>query len=313
MSKTKFTKEQELKIIDYYNQGNSVSICSSKFGCVETTICNILKRNGFLARKTNSKEREQLICDLYLSGKSTKEIENIIGLKQFSILRYLKKNDIKRRTNGEVHKKYTINENYFEEINTSDKAYFLGLLVSDGYGSSNGFQINLQIGDIDILKTFTEYINYNGTIKIAQDNRKESYKDIAKLIICCQKIGNDLIQYGITKGKSHNAFFPDIPEEFYSHFIRGVFDGDGSIFIKTYKSGTFGICGNKPLLEKIRNVLIEKCSIPIQSVYQPNKDKGFVKLQVTKKDSILKIRDFLYKDCKNLYIARKYNKMFFLK
>lgn len=311
MSRAKFTKEQELEIINYYQIGNSADTCAEKYNCVQQTVLNILQRHDIKARATNSVERELLICDLYLSGKTGKEIAQIIGISQPGIYRYLRKHNVLSRTNGETHKKYTIDENYFTQINTKDKAYFLGLLVSDGYGNSNGFQINLQVGDIDILKTFTNYISYNGPINIAKDNRKESYKDMARLIVCCQKIGNDLIQYGITKGKSYNAFFPDIPEEFHSHFIRGVFDGDGSIFVrKTLNSGGFSICGNNLLVEEIRKILINKCDIHIATCKQRNERSGFTIFAVTKKATILKIRDYLYNDCGDTFIKRKHSKMY---
>ena len=63
--------------------------------------------------------------------------------------------------------KYTFNKDYFERIDSKDKAYFLGLLYADGCNSISATKqhhtivLNLQEKDKDILDIFNKYINSN--------------------------------------------------------------------------------------------------------------------------------------------------------
>lgn len=81
-------------------------------------------------------------------------------------------------------KKYTFNKNYFEKIDSEDKAYFLGLLYADGCNSTSATQnhasivLNLQEGDKEILEKFMKYINSNKPLlyRPKQENHNPQYR-----------------------------------------------------------------------------------------------------------------------------------------
>lgn len=250
------------------------------------------------------------IKNLYLSGKPCSQICVLFNCHESTIKNKLKELNVKFRTNGEAHKKYSLDEKYFEKIDTKDKAYFLGLLIADGHANKKGFEISLQIEDRKVIDLFKSYIKYTGNLKIKKDSRKEIYKDSVRLTISRQKIAIDLSKFGIKQGKSYNAYFPDIPEEFHSHFIRGVFDGDGCICYSENRRNIFDICGNQELIEEIKNCLMRNCNITNKKLNNPNKNKNFVHLVVGNKKEIENIRNFIYSDCENLFINRKHYKMF---
>lgn len=117
------------------------------------------------------------------------------------------------------------NDDYFETIDTEDKAYFLGLLFADGnvYMARHRVQITLANEDAYILNKFSECIGYSG--KLYSDRGKYS-----KLILPSKKMCNDLISLGCTANKSLTLQFPTgVPIELLHHFIRGAFDGDGHV------------------------------------------------------------------------------------
>ena len=64
---------------------------------------------------------------------------------------------------------YTINENSFSTIDSPDKAYWLGVMYSDGYISkteyTNKFGISVAERDKKWLEKFKQFLNYNGAIK----------------------------------------------------------------------------------------------------------------------------------------------------
>jgi hypothetical protein len=117
------------------------------------------------------------------------------------------------------------NDDYFETIDTEDKAYFLGLLFADGniYTARNRVQITLANEDAYILQAFAIAIGYTGKMYI--DREKYS-----KLILPSKKMCEDLTKLGCTPNKSLTLQFPTkVSDKLMHHFIRGCFDGDGHV------------------------------------------------------------------------------------
>jgi len=133
---------------------------------------------------------------------------------------------------------YTLNESYFEIIDTQDKAYFLGLTVADGNISKklpNRQQV-LKLGLIDKepLEVFAKYLETNKkiyTIDNSKNKSRYSQKTSYRLDITSQKICDDLANLGVLPNKTFNENIPNIPDNLFHHFVRGFFDGDGSVFL----------------------------------------------------------------------------------
>lgn len=129
------------------------------------------------------------------------------------------------------------NENYFDIIDTPQKAYFLGLLYADGCIShttrTSGsicyiMAIALQEDDKYVLEKFRiEMERPNNLLFIrGNDHRKAKFC----FTVSGEKIHHDLEKHGCVERKSLILQFPTtVPEELMSHFIRGYFDGDGCI------------------------------------------------------------------------------------
>jgi len=140
-----------------------------------------------------------------------------------------------------IHPKYKIDEKFFEKINREDKAYLFGFLLTDGTIDGNKkhkrIVLNLDIKDKHILETFKKYLKT--TKPIAYTKRKErKYKyhtyparEYGTLTISNSKMHRDIIKLGLKPNKTKTVKFPTnkiIPHKFMRHFIRGVFDGDGT-------------------------------------------------------------------------------------
>ena len=124
-----------------------------------------------------------------------------------------------------MKRKFNFKDEYFEQIDTEAKAYFLGLLFADGnvYKKRHRVQITLANEDAYILQEFANELDYSG--KLYSDRGKYS-----KLILPSKRMCDDLYLLGCTERKSLTLKFPNrIPAELMNHFIRGCFDGDGHI------------------------------------------------------------------------------------
>lgn len=143
----------------------------------------------------------------------------------------MNKYDVPIKRKGQS-KNRLVNENYFEKIDSKEKAYFLGLLFTDGGVSldkerSPMIQLQLKSSDVDILQKLRTELNVHSSIRY--DKRKN--KETAILLFRNQKIANDLKQYGIIPNKTYETkHLPQVPNEFESDFLRGCLDGDGSIY-----------------------------------------------------------------------------------
>lgn len=122
-------------------------------------------------------------------------------------------------------RKYKVNESYFENIDSEEKAYWLGFIFADGCVYSNKcVAIELAIKDENHLLKFISHLDSNYILSYPKN------RNSCKLLIGSVKMVNDLLKYGCTSKKSLTLKFPDnINEDLKRHFIRGYFDGDGCI------------------------------------------------------------------------------------
>lgn len=118
-----------------------------------------------------------------------------------------------------------LNDNYMSIIDTEEKAYILGLIASDGNIGKNGTtSLFLHKKDIDIIQQISNILN----IKI---QNYKSHKKMYGININSKQISSDICKHLNIKPmkKSDIVNFPNITKELERHFIRGYFDGDGSI------------------------------------------------------------------------------------
>lgn len=134
----------------------------------------------------------------------------------------------------------SVNNKYFEIINTEDKAYWLGFITADGciYKRKNGnsytLYISLSSKDEKHLIKFKNDIESEHLIyKRKMTTLKGTDIESVRIAISNQDICNDLIKLGITERKSLTCRSPVVPDEvpleLERHFWRGVIDGDGTI------------------------------------------------------------------------------------
>lgn len=204
--------------------------------------------------------------------------------------------------------KINLNENYFSEIDTHKKAYFLGLLFSDGYICSNVYKtsktvgIALQLEDKYILEEFKKELE--AEVKISE------YKNSAKLTISNLKMYKDLKSLGIKEKKSSKDHdFPPIKKEFYNSFILGYFDGDGCITIKATKAIVVTISGNsRSFFEQMQKILLENFDIETNIREETGKRKNPLYILYFKgRTNQLKFKNNMYSDS-GIYLTRKHAK-----
>ena len=122
-------KETEYQIVvDLYKQGLSQADISEKLNISNWTVRRIFEKYG-ISRKDKPErftETEKAdVEELYIQGKTCQQIAELYGVSKCTISRLLCKNNIETREPSQYMRKYSINEDFFDVINTPEKAYVI--------------------------------------------------------------------------------------------------------------------------------------------------------------------------------------------
>lgn len=209
-----------------------------------------------------SKETLESLIKMYQDNTSIREISRKTGFNRGTLSRMFERLNVKT-TKGNHYRTYFFDFNYFEKIDSSNKAYWLGFLYADGcilpvnrYGEQT-FKLQLGEKDIDALEKFKEDIQSTYPIRRDDSHRikNPNYQAMVLLEQRSQKTVDDLKKLGCVESKSLVLEFPtkeQVPEKYIYDFIRGYFDGDGSIsFFKKQNVFQISFVGTEKFIRKL--------------------------------------------------------------
>ena len=182
-----------------------------------------------MGKEKLSKEQKEEILEISHRYTSS-ELAKMYDCSRSLILKIWMDNNYKKETNNT----YYVNRNYFKQINTSNKAYVLGFIASDGTlykrnGHSGLIQIKLQESDEQILKDILQDMDSTYPVNHVKNG---NFNQVA-ISITSKDLYEQLINIGISQNKTWNLslynILSHIPDEYRIDFIRGYFDGDGCI------------------------------------------------------------------------------------
>lgn len=292
----KYSNEIKEKIKNLYSQNKNTVEISNELGISQTGVERFLKKSSLYVKKINSKislKQIENIIDLFVNKKmNAVEISKIYFCSDSLIRKLLQKNNINTGLEGRYNK--ASNLDYFERIDTEQKAYLLGFIYTDGSIDKTQRTLSIEINkkDIEILKSICNIFN------LSFEEIKITRKNCVKLSIHSKKLCLDLCNLNVKPNKTYMNDIPDIPLEYYSHFLRGLIDGDGSITNTT-------IClysKNLNLINNVKNVFLS-LSIPENKIHVYFKD-SCSRISVFQKEYRKILFDYLYKDA-TIYLNRK--------
>lgn len=226
------------------------------------------------------------------------------------------------------------NTNYFDNIKTEAQAYILGYLLADGSITKNRLYISSIDKDrVDFIKSELESEH-----KLRKESNKGGYdnaKPIYRLTIERKNAWTNLYAY---KKDSNNLTIPNLKPELIRHFVRGFFDGDGSVYhwinqgktLKKYsyyntKAGRVkkllpeeqwkvqeyamlrGECTIIACDSMIKELSTLYTTLDIKHRFKKSTSDLVSYIVVTNKKDITKLYDYIYKDA-NYYLQRKKDK-----
>ena len=260
-----------------------------------------------MPRKVITEELKQEIIKYYLSQPmTTKQVEDKYELSHPTITKILK--DVPKYTKAKLNNP-NMKEHFFQKINEEAKAYFLGLLISDGNvfkdntGRQASISITLDLKDEYMLEKFKEVLQANTSV--GYDGR-----GCGQIAVRSNIMAEDLAKYGVVPRKSYNTYLPLISKEMMPHLIRGIFDGDGSIMAKPNPSNdghnrflhSISFCGTHQLMEDISNYILE--NLGIKTAVYDYKDRNLSELKIQNIDNIAKFGYWIYRNS-TIFLNRK--------
>lgn len=225
-TKKEILYENGSQIINLYNSGSSIQKIVKIYGIHKNLISNYLKENNITVKNNIKIEFDyDYAIKLFNDGYSLNKISQILNIRRSKIANVIKDADIKIP----YHEKFKfLNKDYFSTINSNEKAYFLGFIYADGHINikRNSLKIDLSSKDSHILQSFSDILYGNNYVKTYTRNDK----NYAYLQVVSKQIVSDLKNSGLKQQKTCDLQFPNIEEKYWSHFMRGLIDGDGCIY-----------------------------------------------------------------------------------
>lgn len=314
------------EIAKLYLSGKTMKEIAEIYNVSIPTIKNRLDKEN-VKRRTSSevhkkyKFNEEEMIQLYLSGKNLIELGQKYNVGYVTIKLRLVEHGVKLRTRSESKKiefqeynpnkhgrKFFLNHKYFQNWN-KNMAYIVGFLSADGYVSNKGtLKITLQEKDIELLYKINKELESSYPVKKLLSKCGDKYHPSCELLINSKHMVNDLINIGVTQRKSFTIRMDDIPNKYRIDFIRGYFDGDGSVgeqWSKKSKKPMLRVrifSGSQKLLYQIVQELY-LFHVPMVNV-RKSKGKELYNIEYSQKASEI-IYNLFYGDNPEIYLTRK--------
>ncbi len=211
-------------------------------------------------------------------------------------------------------RRYRLDETIFQKIESEEQAYWLGFLYADGYNGESKGMIRLGLAEIDALHIdkFKTFLKSNSPCKIYPPRRLRE-QPMHVVDINSTKLSKDLSAVGCMQAKTFKIRFPHwLDKSLHKHFIRGYFDGDGSVgkYINNRNSVncSASIVSNIDFLKDIQTIIKNESAVNFSLSKTFNKNRTSVRaLYSSGNIQILKFLHWMYNES-NVYLERKYNK-----
>jgi transposase-like protein len=251
-SNKRSSPETEGLVLRLYDEGHTWREINEQAGITSVTLAKILTRNGReFSRRSDAEANAEVIGSLYETGSSTRDISRILGHSKSTV------NAAIVRHGGKLRQVLGCEyPDFFEQVDTPEKAYWLGFISADGcvvstekYPEGSHLAVQLGIQDKDHLLKLREALGAHagvrtGTHPASQGGRLKA-RGYASLAVGSRRLTKSLIALGVTPRKSATVQPWGGPADLMPHYWRGLFDGDGSLAKKTAGQYQAFLCGSE--------------------------------------------------------------------
>lgn len=323
MGRAKELTQNQLEEIKRLNEeGWSTKQIYERMGITKSQAYGAIRRMGLKSNcnRTMTPDNIKLIKEKYLEGETIEEITDKYFKDKYcsgEINMVLRKLGI-TRPNGTQAK---INHNYFENIDNEHKAYWLGFIYADGSISKKVYEKGSYTYRLRMELMFEDkYILEQMALDLESDLKPKEYynnkvhfkgydkpKHNAYIMFSSKKMGEDLVKLGVIPNKTFVLkSLPNIPNNLMKHFIRGYFDGDGSVYFTSKENSIrTAFYGTHDFISSIQDFLIEELGLTKKKITdQKGANVSFI--NIAKQES-RELYHYMYDEA-TIFLNRKYEK-----
>lgn len=300
----------EMQIIQNLQNGKTVSdVCKlfkvSKELIGRLTLKHGLRRKGEYLHSVSKEEMDKMV-EMHLSGKTYRFIEKELGRSYDAVNSALNSRGYFNSGREGANRIHNVDIHSFDVIDGNEKAYWLGVLMADGSNDQKKYKISFTQAENnkELAYKFKDFLKSDHPVIITKRSLKNSnWQDVYGLHITSKTLSQSLAKHGVVQNKTNICKFPEINPEYYSHFIRGYFDGDGYIN-GTSKPILVSLIGTYSFLEAIHNIL----NIPTHSIKHRNsKHSELVFTNNLCGETARNFCNYIYNNA-TIFLERKYNR-----
>jgi len=247
--------------------------------------------------------------------KSQYDIANELGVTQWKVAQLMRAYNIPRKPKFRKlpHRLCEVDHHALDDL-TPKAAWVVGWLLSDGfvYPQAGCFGLKLSSVDIDVLEDIRCFFGYTGPILRYSSylERTGNSYETRELKISSPLLLQTLSTFELTGKKTEREVFPQKildteDEQIIRNFIKGVFEGDGSIMCDGKSSVCFQIVGTKELLTDIQECLMRYVGVGRTKLTHNTKVSNHYALRYRGRFQAMGIFNWIYKGSR-WHLKRKY-------
>jgi lambda repressor-like predicted transcriptional regulator len=248
-SNRRSSPETEAHILSLYDAGLTWKEINAQAGVTSTTVAKVLERNGrqFDRKPESAEAKAEIIAALVKDGKSARAIGRMLGHSKSTICNIIA--DSGSETGRLVGCEYP---DFFDEIDTPEKAYWLGFISADGcivatprHPEGSHLAVQLGIRDYEHLVKLKTALGAYTTVRKGIQRGDWGTRGSATLTVTPRRLIDSLLALGVTPRKSATLEPWNGPVDLMPHYWRGMIDGDGSLAFKGDGVYTVFLCGSE--------------------------------------------------------------------
>ena len=239
-------------------------------------------------------QQKQAILVAFSNGEECRSIPALLGVSGRSVAKVLAEFDI----NTKRKNRYTLDEIYFDKIDTPIKSYLLGLMAADGCVTDKNY-IVLESIDRELVDLLAREIEFSGEIR---EIDRSPHKPHFRINFSSQRLAKSLHQWQIVTNRMASDSYRFPSAEYLNYYVLGYFDGDGCAYPNKGRSGGLVcIVGSRNFAEELSKVMEMGSTIA-------HSHNVVYYWRIFSRTSIQKFYDLMYR-YPNLGLARKKEKI----
>ena len=310
----RFDEKTWSEIVEKYrDSGHSLYDLAAEYNSCNTTISDGLKSRGVLIRTSSeaarlyTDEQKDKAIENYMEGSTSELAGSFSNISSSTILRWLKERGYQVRHQSD----YGGNQVFFSTLRCEKSCYWFGFLCADGNIVNTYVRTLLSSKDLRHLELLHRHLDYTKPIKIFKATREWEGRDAKEYEYALSLVGSssmvkDLTRHGLLsiKDGDYNPL-ENFNDEQLRWFIRGYFDGDGSVYKDNRNNWHWYICAqHQGLLNYIGKRILFLKTV---NIYKSGKYKGNIyRLVYCGNQVVADICEWLYGDSA-VHLGRKYD------